>query len=115
MTRTRPPVRLSVALPRHIAKRVRVIAKMRRTITNRILMDLIQIGLRARRSESEHFLALAKCFKESSAAESCRLREELARLIFDKSRRISHRAVTRRALVMVERSPCGQLSTNPID
>ena len=84
MTQTRSPVRLSVALPRHIAKRVRGIAKMRRTTTNRVLTDLIQIGLRATRSEREHFLTLAKRFKESSEpAESGRLREELARLIFD--------------------------------
>ena len=84
MTRTRPPVRLSVLLPRHIAKRARGIAKMRGTTTNRVLTDLTQLGLRARRSESEHFLALAKRFKESSEpAASGRLREELASLIFD--------------------------------
>jgi len=84
MTRARPPVRLSVSLPWHIAKRMHAMAKTRRTTTNRVLTDLIQTGLRATRPEREHFLALAKRFKESSEpAESGRLREELARLIFD--------------------------------
>jgi hypothetical protein len=59
-------------------------AQTRRTTTNRVLTDIIQTGLRATRPEREHFLALAKRFKEASeAAESGRLREELARLIFD--------------------------------
>ena len=59
-------------------------AKMRKTSTNRVLVDLIETGLRAKQSEREHFLALASRFRASSRpAESDRLREELARLIFD--------------------------------
>jgi len=59
-------------------------AKTRRTTTNRVLTDLIQAGLRATRSEREHFLTLASRFtKSSEPAESGRLREELAHLIFD--------------------------------
>jgi len=58
-------------------------AKTRRTSANRVLADLIETGLRTRRSEREHFLALASRFKNSSEpAESSRLREELARLVF---------------------------------
>ncbi len=46
-------------------------------------MDLVETGLQAKDSEREHFLALARRFKESSdPKESDRLREELAHLIF---------------------------------
>src|SRR5437016_7216006 len=61
-----------------------LMAKMRRITRNRVLTDLIQTGLRTTRSERELFLTLASRFKESSEpAESARLREKLARLIFD--------------------------------
>jgi hypothetical protein len=46
-------------------------------------VDLIESGLQARESERERFLSLARRFKESSdPAESRRLREELAHVIF---------------------------------
>ena len=76
-------VRQSVSLPTLLAKRVRAIAKARRTSTNRILVDLIESGLEAREAEKERFLDLARRFKESSdPAESERLGEELVRLTF---------------------------------
>jgi hypothetical protein len=76
-------VRQSVSLPIRLAKRVRAIAKARRTSANRVLVDLIESGLEARDTEKERFLDLARRFKESSdPSESERLREELARLTF---------------------------------
>jgi len=58
-------------------------AKTRKTSANRVLVDLIEAGLQTKEDEREHFLALARRFKESSdPAESDRLREELAHLIF---------------------------------
>lgn len=76
-------VRQSVSLPTRLAKRVRAIAKARRTSANRILVDLIESGLEAREAEKERFLDLARRFKESSdPAESERLGEELVRLTF---------------------------------
>ena len=58
-------------------------AKTRKTSANRVLVDLIEIGLQTKEAERERFLDLARRFKESSdLAESDRLREELARLIF---------------------------------
>jgi hypothetical protein len=75
--------RQSVSLPAALAKRVRAIAKARRTSANRVLVDLIEAGLEAKTAEKERFFALARRFKESSdPAESDRLREELARLTF---------------------------------
>jgi DNA-binding IclR family transcriptional regulator len=76
-------VRQSVSLPTPVAKRVRGIAKARRTSANRVLVELIETGLVAKDAERERFLELARRFKESSdPAESHRLREELARLTF---------------------------------
>jgi hypothetical protein len=76
-------VRQSVSLPTRVAKRIRAIAKTRRTSANRVLVDLIEAGLQAKEAEKERFLALARQFKEiSDPRESERLREELANMIF---------------------------------
>jgi hypothetical protein len=76
-------VRQSVSLPSRVARRVRAIAKARRTSANRVLVDLIETGLEAGDDERRRFLDLAGRFKDSSdPAESERLREELARMIF---------------------------------
>ena len=76
-------VRLSVSLPSRVARRVRAIARARRTSANRVLVDLIETGIEAGESEKRRFFDLARRFKESSdPAESERLREDLARMIF---------------------------------
>ncbi len=77
-------VRQSVSLPGRVARRVRAIARSRRTSASRVLLDLIETGLEAREAEKQRFLDVARRFKESSdPAESERLREELAQMIFD--------------------------------
>jgi hypothetical protein len=76
--------RQSISLPPRVAKRVDAIARSRRTSANRVLVELVETGLQAKETERERFLALARRFKESSnPAESDRLREQLARMIFD--------------------------------
>ena len=83
MNRTESSVRQSVSLPPRVAKRVRTLAKTRRISANRVLVDLIETGLKTKENERERFLALARRFKAASdPAESDRLREELAQLIF---------------------------------
>jgi hypothetical protein len=78
-------VRQSVSLPGRVAKRVRAIARSRRTSASRVLVDLIETGLEAREAEKRRFFDLARRFKESSdARESEQLREELAHMIFGK-------------------------------
>lgn len=70
-------------MPSRIARRVRAIAKTRKTSANRVLVDLIETGLQTKEGERERFFALAHRFKASSnPVESERLREELARMIF---------------------------------
>jgi hypothetical protein len=76
-------VRQSVSLPTPTARRVRAIAKARRTSANRVLVDLIEMGLQAKEAAKTQFLDLARQFKEATdPEESERLREELARLTF---------------------------------
>jgi hypothetical protein len=76
-------LRQSVSLPGRVAKRVRAIARSRRTSASRVLVDLIESGLEAREAEKRRFFDLARRFRESSdAAESEQLREELAHMIF---------------------------------
>ena len=83
MNRAGSSVRQSVSLPSRVARRVRAMAKTRKTSANRVLVDLIETGLQTKEGERERFLALARRFKESSdPSESDQLREELARLIF---------------------------------
>lgn len=83
MAGTDRTVRQSVSIPAGIAKRVRTLAKTRKTSANRVLIDLIEAGLQSKESEKERFFALVGRLTESSdAAERQRLKEELARMTF---------------------------------
>ena len=83
MASTERSVRQSVSLPAGVAKRVRAIARARRSSASRVLVDLIETGLDAKETEKQRFFELARRFKESSdPAQSERLREELASMIF---------------------------------
>jgi len=76
-------VRQSVSIPIGIAKRVRTLAKSRKTSANRVLVDLIEAGLQSKEAEKERFFSLVKRLTESrDAAERQRLRDELARMTF---------------------------------
>jgi hypothetical protein len=66
-----------------VAKRVRAIARTRKTSATRVPADLIETGLNTKEAERERLLALARRFKETSdPVESDRLGAELAHLIF---------------------------------
>ena len=76
-------VRQSVSIPTAIAKRVRTLAKSRKTSANRVLVDLIEAGLQSKEAEKERFFSLVKRLTESrDAAERQRLKDELARMTF---------------------------------
>jgi len=82
MATAEKPLRQSVSLPPRVARRVRTIAKARRTSASRVLVGLIETGLEAGEAEKRRFFDLARRFKESSdPAESERLRQELAAMI----------------------------------
>jgi hypothetical protein len=83
MAKPEKGLRLSVTIPAAIAKRVRAMAKARRTSTNRVLVDLLEAGLQFKDAEKERFLAMANQLAESSdPAERQRLQKELARITF---------------------------------
>ncbi len=83
MSHVEKAVRQSVSLPLPVARRVRALAKERRTSASRVLADLVETGLEAKAAEKERFLDLARRFKQATDPdESGRLQEELARLTF---------------------------------
>jgi len=76
-------VRQSVSLPSSVARRVRNMAEKRKASANRVLVDLIEAGLRSKEAEKETFYALANRLTETTdAAERRRIKKELARLTF---------------------------------
>jgi hypothetical protein len=83
MPTTEKPLRQSVTLPARVAKRVRSLAKSRRTSASRVLVDLVESGLQAADRERQHFLDVAERLAQSKdPAEQARLKDELARLTF---------------------------------
>ena len=83
MADTERSVRQSVSIPSGIARRVRALAKTRKTSANRVLVDLIEAGLQSKDAEKERFFLLVKRLTESSSSvERQRLKEELARMTF---------------------------------
>ncbi len=83
MPTTEKAVRQSVTLPSRVARRVRSLAKSRRTSASRVLVDLVESGLDAADREKQHFLDVAERLAQSKdPAEQARLKDELARLTF---------------------------------
>jgi hypothetical protein len=83
MATTERPVRQSVSLPARTARRVRTLARTRKTSASRVLVDLIESGLVAKEKERTHYLELLERLRASeNAAEQERITAELARLTF---------------------------------
>ncbi len=79
----RNTVRQSISIPGGIARRVRSLAKSKKTSANRVLVDLIETGLASREAEKERFFDLANRLTETTnPAERKRLKAELARMTF---------------------------------
>jgi hypothetical protein len=76
-------VRRSVTLPAPVAKQIQGIAKRRRLSDNRVLLDLIELGIEASRRKEREFFELAERFRASdNPAEAKRLGDELGRMVF---------------------------------
>ena len=83
MATVQKPIRQSVTLPPAVARRVKSLAKLGRTSTNRVLVDLIESGLVAKERERKRFFELADRLVHSpDPEEQRRLKEELARMTF---------------------------------
>jgi ParB-like chromosome segregation protein Spo0J len=77
------PIRQSVSLPPRIARRVKALARTKKTSASRVVVDLIEAGLEAREREKNLFFELAdRLARSPDAAEQKRLKEDLARMTF---------------------------------
>jgi len=77
-------VRQSVSLPARLARRVRTLAKNRKTSTNRVLVELIEAGIESKEAEKSRFFELADQLSATSdPAERKKIKEILARMTFD--------------------------------
>jgi hypothetical protein len=76
-------VRRSVSLPKQVDKQIETIAKTRRQSGNRVLVELVELGLEARKQKEREFFDLAERFRASSDPEEVqRLGDELGQFIF---------------------------------
>ena len=76
-------VRRSVSLPAPIAKQVGRIAKSERSSDNRVLVELIELGIEARKQREKAFFELAERFRNASdPKEAKRLGDEMGLMIF---------------------------------
>jgi hypothetical protein len=79
-------VRRSVTLPALVAKQVDSIAHRRRLSDNRVLVELIELGIEASKQKEKAFFELAERFRAATDCdESKRLRDELGRFAFENS------------------------------
>lgn len=82
-TTTEKAIRQSVSLPSPLARRVKALAKSRKVSSNRILVDLVETGLRSKEEEKHRFFELAdRLSKTTDAKEQQELKKQLARMTF---------------------------------
>ncbi len=80
---TTKQVRRSVTLPAPVAKQVQGIAKRRRLSDNRVLLELIELGIETSKQREQAFFELAERFRASDdPAEAKQLGDELGRMVF---------------------------------
>lgn len=76
-------VRRSVTLPSVVANQVARMAKQRRLSDNRLLVELIEQGIEARKQKEEAFFSLAERFRVATSPEEVKqLGDELGRFVF---------------------------------
>jgi hypothetical protein len=76
-------IRRSVTLPLQIDKEIEIIARKRRLSGNRVLVELVELGLEARKQKEKAFFELAQRFRHTNdAAEVKQLGDELGRFVF---------------------------------
>jgi nucleoside 2-deoxyribosyltransferase len=76
-------VRQSITLPEKVATQVRSMAKRRRLSANRMLIELLEDGLKAQKEKEKAFFELAKRFRAADdPKEAERLGEELGQMVF---------------------------------
>ena len=77
------PVRQSITLPPDLAKKVRTIANKKHLSANRVLVELVEEGLEARKRKEAEFYMLAKRFRSAKDPQEVeRLGDELGKMVF---------------------------------
>lgn len=102
MATTGRPARRSISLELRLARRIRALARSRRSTANGVMVELIEPGLLAREQEKARFFELAdRLTRAESEEKQARIKEELARLTFRLTpggkalqRRGSHQSLT---------------------
>lgn len=80
---TQKQVRRSVTLPPQIERQIESIARNRRLSGNRVLVELVELGLEARKQKEKAFFELAERFRSAeNPTEIKQLGDELGRFIF---------------------------------
>jgi hypothetical protein len=80
---TTKQVRRSVSLPAPVARQVERVAKSRRLSDNRVLIELIELGLEAQKKKEKAFFDLAERFRAARDPEQVkRMGDELGRMVF---------------------------------
>jgi len=80
---TQKQVRRSVTLPAQIDQQIENIARKRRLSGNRVLVELVELGLEARNQKEKTFFELANRFRSAQdPAEVKQLGDEMGRFIF---------------------------------
>lgn len=76
-------IRRSITLPSQVDRAIEAIAKKRRLSGNRVLVELVEMGLEARKEKEKAFFELAERFRKSDDPRQARqLGDELGRFIF---------------------------------
>jgi hypothetical protein len=76
-------VRRSIALPPEVAKQVDILAKRRRLSDNRVLVELIELGIEAGKQKEKAFFELAERFRAANEpGEVKELGDALGRFVF---------------------------------
>jgi len=76
-------VRRSVTLPSQVDKEIEALAKKRRLSGNRVLVELVEMGLEARKQKEKVFFELAERFRETNDPKQVKqLGDELGRFVF---------------------------------
>lgn len=74
---------MSVTLPARVAEQVEHIARKRRLSDNRVLVELVEQGLEARKEKEKKFFSLAERFQASADPEEVkRLGDQMGRFVF---------------------------------
>lgn len=72
-----------MTLPQQVDKQIETIAKDRRLSGNRVLLELLELGLEARKQKEKAFFELAERFRDSKDPEEVKqLGDELGRFVF---------------------------------